>query len=380
MSTSINATPHQLAMIAIIPKFTAGISILMSSLVVATILRDEPRYRKIYHRLVLGLSAADIIGSLSMFLTTWLIPKNTTDYEVAFNYGNDATCRFHAFTSQLVITTPLYNTSLSLYFLFVIYFGWNDETLRRWEPFLHAVPWLWGVATATATASLGLHGVTEPLCCWIDSKYIVYQWIFMFGPVNLCVIMVAVINLIIYRHVRTIEQRNERYNFQQQQQQQRGDAENGAASGHNTSRRRSMQAAFSFRASSTTARAQGLHRNRSRVVAGQCFWFAGAFFLNWFPYSVGPLLHVSFAFSVGVLTTCGAYQVGLFVDTLTDFYFYPLFVVGAATVTIQGLPNALVYFRPKYLAFRKERHTRWLAMQKAISKSMESQPGSSDSL
>lgn len=305
-SSTIDATPHQLAVIAIVPKFTAAISILMSSLVVATILRDKLRCRKLYHRLVLGLSVSDIIGSFSMLLTTWLIPKDT-DYEIAFNSGNDTTCRLHAFTSQLVIATPLYNTSLTLYFLFRIKYGWNENTLRRWEPFFHGIPWVWGIATATLTTSLEIHGVADPLSCWIDSKYIMYQWVFMYGPVNLCVVMVAVISLIIYRHVRTIEQRSQRYAFPQehkeeepqqdeaeaddQEQRQKseseeGDVENGSSSGH-LALRRSIQEALAYPPSGTssgTSHAQ--HRSRSKIVAGQCFWFAGAFFLNWFPISV----------------------------------------------------------------------------------------------
>lgn len=286
---TMDLTPLQLKAIALTPKVTAAISILMSGVIVSSIIRDRNRCQKIYHRLVLGLSISDIIGSSSMFLTTWLIPVNSKN--VAFNYGNEASCRFNAFTTQLVTLTPLYNTSLSLYFLLVIRYGWKDGKLRRLEPYLHAAPLLFGLGTATATASLGIHGVPElqPVSCWIDSKYSSYQWSFMFGPVNICIWLVFIASVMIYCHVRSIEDRTLQY----QQHDQRPvamrtttDEETGEENRSNNeiSPQRGLSVMSSLRPS------VALCRRRSDEVAGQCFWFSGVFFLNWFPVSVSVTL------------------------------------------------------------------------------------------
>lgn len=78
-----------------------------------------------YYRLMLSMSTSDFIVSFAWFMTTWPIPKdeNSVDNPSDIVYGNSGTmqtCTAQAFFIQLGIVTPFYNALLSCYYYLTI--------------------------------------------------------------------------------------------------------------------------------------------------------------------------------------------------------------------------------------------------------------------
>ena len=132
-----------------------------------------------FHRLLLGLSVADICSSLAQSFST--LPLPTFLGELIWNaHGNKATCQTQGFMIFVgSIGAPLYNCSLCIYYLIVVTYkkGRNaDRYIQgKIEFFLHAVPILVSLSGGiiilafdafhqnVRTASLGLIQNVEPL-------------------------------------------------------------------------------------------------------------------------------------------------------------------------------------------------------------------------
>lgn len=92
-----------------------------------------------------GMSTADIIGSISMGLTSLPLPQ-----ELPYNYtvfygtriGNDQTCQAQGFAHVFGIMTMFaYNGMLCVYNACVIYFRMKEPTIQKWvEPVFHILP------------------------------------------------------------------------------------------------------------------------------------------------------------------------------------------------------------------------------------------------
>jgi hypothetical protein len=59
---------------ALVPRFTGSLSAVSSALIIYVILRSEARLSSIYHRIMFGMSLADICGSIAMALTSLPMP------------------------------------------------------------------------------------------------------------------------------------------------------------------------------------------------------------------------------------------------------------------------------------------------------------------
>ena len=101
------------------------------------------------------MSLYDVLESIFNFMSTWMIPRGSPD--VAWALGNTATCSTQGFFLTLSVAVPIYNAMLSIYYVLVINYRWQDTTLRRWvEPSMHLVAGLWAFFTALYSASTGL--------------------------------------------------------------------------------------------------------------------------------------------------------------------------------------------------------------------------------
>ena len=140
--------------IAIVPRFTSGISAISSATIIFLIFQSNVKLKTIYHRLMFGMSCADICGSLAMGLTTLPMPVelptqfpyNSTLFH-GTRLGNDQTCEAQGFSVLFGATAMFaYNLTLCIYNTCVIYFGMREERIRkRIEPFLHLVPVVTGL-------------------------------------------------------------------------------------------------------------------------------------------------------------------------------------------------------------------------------------------
>jgi hypothetical protein len=192
--------PQQVAL-ALIPKISGMASALLSLVIVVTVAVDPKRRTRAYHRLVGGLSLLDFSCSLWLSLTTWPIPRSSG---VLWASGTDATCRLQGFFIQLGVASTLYNASLSLYFVLVICRGWKEHQVREIEPYLHAIPILWALGTASAGLGLGVYGSAD-LWCWARPSSQIFRWTALYGPLWLMIIFITGMCLYICVHIRKIE-------------------------------------------------------------------------------------------------------------------------------------------------------------------------------
>jgi hypothetical protein len=192
--------------LALIPKFSACLSFVCSSTIAAMVLKKKNGKQKTYHRLVLGTSFADLCSSCAYFLSTWPIPRETG---IVWAVGNTRTCAAQGFFLQAGIASPLYNVSLSIYFLAAVEQGRGESKLRRIEPFFHILPLLWGYGSAMAGLGLKIFNSAN-LWCWIadypgrNENANVYRWALFYGPLWLGVLSVTFNLVRLFLYVRRL--------------------------------------------------------------------------------------------------------------------------------------------------------------------------------
>ena len=212
------STLVQKQVLAVIPKITGMTSFVFSTFIVYTILiKRRNKKSTVYHRLLCGMSIADMSSSFWLSLSTWPIPKGAN---VLWSSGSTGTCTAQGFFTQLGITSPLYNASLSFYYLLVARYGYKEEQLQKIELFFHIIPLLWGFTTSISGIFLNLfHNAT--LWCWIASDSAItnradmYRFVFFYGPLWIMVFAVTVNLILVFSYVRKITLSSE-YHVQQQ--------------------------------------------------------------------------------------------------------------------------------------------------------------------
>lgn len=329
-----------LKVLALAPKISGAISLLSSTLIILSFIRDHRKLGKPYHRLVLGMSISDWITSFDMFLSTWMLPRGFRDFsfhgatetiEIPWAIGNMETCQIQAMLLQLAHTTLLYGLSLGLYFMLVVRFRWSDRRIGKIEPLLHLVPIIWGVGAALGGKLSGIYGVTFPICWVVRPSQetntrsvggLIFRWVGVFLPAWLSIVALSGVCLTIYLHVRLTQRKSRRFRFsvavEERQEFNAGlEGEEPACDDEKTSEETGMPATtddtgrtentptwlsrrlsldisrrFSVGRSSLRRRPwrqpSRLEQNRNlqKEVSSQCFLFAGSFFIVWFPATV----------------------------------------------------------------------------------------------
>ena len=201
---------------------------------------------------------------------------------------------------------------LALYYLIKIRYQWNQAIIhKRVEPFMHAWALLFGIVTATAGVVLDLYN-NDSWECWISPLPLdcheswknngktncvrgdnasAFRWIFYYAPLWCAIAFVTVAMYLVYRSVLTTEKKMDRF-----------------TEGTGYSQR---------------------HRKHSKKVANQGYWYCGAFYLTWLFPTITRLTQ-------------------LIAGTTP----YPLILVTAMFVPIQGFFNAIVYIHPRYKEIR----------------------------
>jgi len=159
---------------ALVPKITGSISAVSSGTIIFLIYRSEAKLSTIYHRIMFGMSFADVFASSAMALTTLPMPRNDdpvwfqierwTDggikWEDQTKLGNIQTCEAQAFFYSTCVTIMFaYNGMLCIYYACAIAFRMRDEKIRKKvEPFIHIVPLCAGLAPAIPSFLYGYYG------------------------------------------------------------------------------------------------------------------------------------------------------------------------------------------------------------------------------
>ena len=139
-SDLLAAKHNHLKAIAIIVRTSGSISVVASIGLACHILRSHDGLSTTYHRLVFGLSVADIFSSFGQALSSTMAPKEM-NYLIPFARGNTATCDAQGF----IIATgyfigAIYNSSTCLYYLAIIRYNKKDEYIKnKLEPWFHGI-------------------------------------------------------------------------------------------------------------------------------------------------------------------------------------------------------------------------------------------------
>lgn len=174
-----------------------------------------------------------MISSTGYFLGTWLVPSGEIGAfgPVYGAVGNHATCSLSGFLAQMTIASPLYNGSLSLYYLLTIKYNWPDARLQKIEKWLHILPLGYAYVSSFIALGLDMYGNFEWLC-WIkpdvaddddggrvaiptnaQKNYVIFQWVFLFGPLWVTILFASLVFYVLYRKVKENEKRMEKYKF-----------------------------------------------------------------------------------------------------------------------------------------------------------------------
>jgi len=147
---------------------SAALSILGSSTIVYKICINISKATP-YDRIMLGLSACDIVGSLSYgILNPFLAPADTS--ERIWSIGNDASCTFLGFLNQFALAAVLYNAMLSFYYLLTIkYKVKRKEFAHKYEIYMHVLCLTFGMGTGGIGVVIGLYSEVDiGYGCWVN--------------------------------------------------------------------------------------------------------------------------------------------------------------------------------------------------------------------
>ena len=281
----------------------------------SSLLTTNGKRRTTYQRLIFGLSVCDILFAGALFASTWPAPVGTPHVWQAL--GNVQTCTAQGVFFHLGSAAVLYTASLSTYYVFSIRNGWPRTRIENAEKWLHIGPILFSIATMIPSLILGLYNSSDTVChiaasphgcseswqrgdktatCKRGDNATLYNLLFNLVPKWTSIVIVTINMVLVYLSVRKRERRGRRWSIHG----------NSGNSGPAASLKMTTQ------------------------IAQQCYWFVGALYLTNF---------MGIAVKVGTLSE----SVVPFGVTLTSSILLPT----------QGLWNAFVYLRPRYLSIRR---------------------------
>ncbi len=122
-------------------RISATISTISSLFIMIAIQRSQLKLKRIYNRIMLGVSTMDIISSIAIAFTTLPIPASYTEFSTILPgaSGNIVTCNIQGFVVTVgYIGSMLYFVFLTFYYLCRIQFHMSEEKFqKRFELILH---------------------------------------------------------------------------------------------------------------------------------------------------------------------------------------------------------------------------------------------------
>jgi hypothetical protein len=387
----------QSVVLALVPKFTGTLSLLSSTYIVQHVLMSRSKRRKTYHRILVGMSINDILGSFfSATLSTWPMPATNigADLDIFGAVGSVKTCTMAGFFNQGGnLAAPLYNGSLSTFYLLMIVYGWKEHALKKKvEPYFHIIPNMVGWGTGILGLALRAYGPAD-WTCWIapypsgcDSKvlisgddydpdspnsssipcergvyYFAYRMAFRYGILWLCILYVTIVMWVVYVTVLTTEKASSKYQYpsfgttslpgnNQSSRHRRvsfedpmpdSDLRNSIVlhASYMSQHSRSSSAGGQYTLSTTNT----ANRQKSKRIANQALLYVGA-------------LVLTTVFDTAVRISQKNNYVAPFTLMLCEVIFTPL----------QGFYNLCIYLRPRYLQYAKLQQMKHVQQQQEI--------------
>lgn len=342
-----------LNIVAILPKFTGTLSFIGSASIIWDIIQKWKVARRTSNELfpismkfkiLLSLSVADLVSSFfGHFLSTWMVPQDTSPEYVALAAGNQATCVVQAvLTEPMMYVSNWSNAMLGIVYWLTLCRKWPQSTLKKphWQLLLLGFPWSFAIVYTIATwftppVGASFRG-TVWFCTLIQNEATGILFIASFAIMFVLVIgsMLALV-----RSVYVVERKMDDYRVES--------PTIAAAANGNT------------RTGEGLVHSLGLsHRQRTIQVANQGIWYALAFMSFWI-VSFIQVLHDN-----------------LGDENLSHWFRY----IFAFVVPLQGFLNAIVYHRPAYLANREKKRRQQAATDTTATNSTEQSPTSARSL
>ena len=306
---------------AVVPRVTAAFSLLGSGIIVYEVISDVKKRKKVYHRIMCGMSCFDIIGSICYFLGRWPMPADgLAGFGLSGGVGTEGTCKTQAFFGQAVVGTVTYNAVLAVQYFMIVNLSISESTIaKKYEKIMHAIPFFMWIVTGII--GLSFDSLNPAFFnCWITPAPIncaaageipdgrppcergyyapVLQWAIFYGPIWALIIIVTAIMASVYASVRKLERKNLRYSGSQ-----------------------------------SSSKAESA--KKSRMVAKQGLWYLLPFYATW-------------VFPVVTEIT----------EMVTAQYFNPMVILVAFFLPFQGALNFIIYMRPRYIKYRKQ-HQSW---------------------
>ena len=151
-----------------IQRVTSSLSILGSVVIICQVLRERKQKLKVmYHRIILCMSICDFIGSTALFFGSWATPKDVEEEWLWDNIGTQFTCDLQGyFVNFGFLSVSTCTTFLSVHYLVLIKYNWNQESLKKLECTL------W-VCICLCLGLSFVHVFTEsynpnPTFCWVQ--------------------------------------------------------------------------------------------------------------------------------------------------------------------------------------------------------------------
>ena len=346
----VNVQPAARPLVAIRVAFSIP-SLIGACYIIQHVSRSPARRRGTFGRILLGMSIMDCC-----FAIYTLVSPLTRHAH--------ASCQAFGFIGQGArLSTVLYNGSLAFYYLLTIRYGWKERDFRRpwyldsfrvsflnWERLMHIVPNLLGWGSAIVALCLELYNPTVIGCVIartpgtppVSQTTLKFQQMALFyGWVWLVIGFVVVAMLLIYCSISRIESRgsvnridvaiSSRQDLERRQNVGSRDASSDSVQLDNT---QSSSLVFrQQRQPRMTPDMQQRLQKRRRTFATQALLYCSVFVLTWMWSSI---------------------QLYIVVWALGRKPCTPLVYLTAIFETLAGFWNALIYIRPRYLAFRKQ--------------------------
>lgn len=319
----------------LVPRITGSLSLLGSIFIAYDVVKRKS-LAKVHHRILFGMSLADIVSSFCTILGR--VPATRGD-EVFPGYGSTGLCTAQGFFYQTILSVVAYNFSLALYYLLIIRYNLSESTLKNLEYLMHSFSALVFIGSAVTLASMEMFNPDYFLCfinssppgCLLDcdrgQRPSLFRWLFFYGPAWIMIFLISSMMMLLYWTVRRQEGRMDRFRFKGKQQttNNQGNSHDIATGPEfiDTENSETGQVKVSQGANKLPV-VPTQNRERSRQVAVQGLWYTVPFYLTW----VFPL-------TAHALGTNWIEQKGT-----------PLLVLVAIFLPLQGFMNALVYVRP----------------------------------
>ena len=207
--------------LAVVPKIGASLSIPCSLFIISESIRDHRQGKgTAIQRALVGMSFVDVCASFAWWLSNWGVPRDSGPYAT----GTVASCNFQGFLLQFAVGAPLYNCSLSLYYVLVIKYNWTNQQLVKIERYVHAFILTFIMGTSIAGLPLTMYNRVGAVC-WVIGSPVDCEnsgafpepdipcdrgnWAWAFGlftfytPLWICVLLTIVAMCMIYFQVRS---------------------------------------------------------------------------------------------------------------------------------------------------------------------------------